>query len=267
MNAARLPENACAAFNPVVVIPVYNHAAVIDLTVSRILAHGLACILVDDGSNADCARVLGGLAAAHPGAVALHRLPLNQGKGAAMAEGLRMAFARGHTHALQIDADGQHDCADIPLFIAQARAHPTAVICGCPVFDASVPRGRLIGRYATHIWVWINTLSFDIRDSMCGFRVYPLAPVVGLLADVRIGRRMDFDSDVMVRLHWRGVPVVNQPTRVIYPPDGVSHFRLWRDNLLITRMHTALFFGMLVRLPMLLRRKLARAPARPPVHP
>jgi len=243
-------------FKPVVVIPVFNHAAVICSTVEQILAHGLPCILVDDGSDAACANTLRSVAQAHPQAVTLLRLPLNQGKGAAMAEGLRRAAAIGFTHALQIDADGQHQVADMPLFLARAKAQPEAVICGCPVYDESVPKGRLIGRYATHIWVWINTLSFDIRDSMCGFRVYPLASVCELLSTTPLGQRMDFDSDVIVRLHWRGVPVVNQPTRVVYPVGGISHFRLWRDNVLISRMHTVLFFGMLRHLPMLLRRKL-----------
>jgi glycosyltransferase involved in cell wall biosynthesis len=246
-------------FNPVVVIPVYNHAAVIGATVRQVVAQGLPCILVDDGSEEACTQVLSNLNRALPTSVFLERLPVNQGKGAAMCHGLLQAVARGYSHALQIDADGQHNVADVPVFLAQAKAHPEAIICGCPVYDASVPTGRLIGRYATHIWVWINTLSFDIRDSMCGFRVYPLASTVALLNGVKLGQRMDFDSDIIVRLHWRGVPVVNQPTRVVYPLDGVSHFRLWQDNVLISRMHTVLFFGMLKRLPMLLWRKLGRS--------
>lgn len=247
------------SFRPIVVIPVFNHSAVIGRTVAQTLAHGLPCLLVDDGSDEHCARVLRDLAAAHPRNVILLRLPSNQGKGAAMMAGLRVATIEAYSHALQIDADGQHDVADMPTFLAHARTRPDAVICGCPVYDASAPMGRLIGRYATHVWVWINTLSFDIRDSMCGYRVYPLVAVTALLQGGRVGQRMDFDSDIMVRLHWRGVAVVNQPTRVVYPVDGVSHFRLWRDNALISRMHATLFLGMLLRLPMLLRRKLARA--------
>jgi hypothetical protein len=120
-----------------------------------------------------------------------------------------------------------------------------------------VPRSRLYGRYATHVWVWINTLSLDIRDSMCGFRMYPLASLLPLLERTRIGARMDFDSDVIVRLHWRGVPVRNQPTRVTYPQDGISHFRLWRDNVRISALHARLFVGMLWRSPLLLWRKFA----------
>ena len=244
-------------FDPVVVVPVYDHPATIGPVVAQIRAHGLPCILVDDGSSATCAVVLDALAAAHPQEVTLVRLATNQGKGAAMVAGFREAARRTHSHVLQIDADGQHACADIPLFIARSRAAPDAVVAGCPIYDDSVPRGRLYGRYATHIWVWINTLSLDIRDSMCGFRVYPLASLVPLLDSARIGRRMDFDSDVIVRLHWRGVPVVNQPTRVTYPQDGVSHFDLWRDNVRISAMHARLFFGMLCRAPLLLWRKVA----------
>jgi len=244
-------------FDPVVVVPVYNHPSTIGAVVQQVRAQGLRCILVDDGSSAECAAVLDALRARHPQDVALVRLPVNQGKGAAMVAGFREAAERGHTHVLQVDADGQHDCADIPEFLGQARWNPEAVIAGCPIWDESVPLGRLYGRYATHVWVWINTLSFDIRDSMCGFRLYPLASLLPLLDEVRIGRRMDFDSDVIVRLHWRGVPVLNQPTRVTYPQDGISHFRMWRDNGLISAMHARLFLGMLWRSPLLLWRKVA----------
>jgi glycosyltransferase involved in cell wall biosynthesis len=244
---------------PVVVIPVYDHPATIGAVTQQVRAHGLRCILVDDGSSADCAAVLDALIAADPEQLALVRLPSNQGKGAAMVAGFREAERRGYSHVLQIDADGQHDCKDIPQFLATARWNPEAVVAGCPIWDDSVPLGRLYGRYATHVWVWINTLSLDIRDSMCGFRLYPLASLIPLLDEVRIGRRMDFDSDVIVRLHWRGVPVVNQPTRVTYPQDGISHFRLGRDNLLITAMHARLFLGMLWRAPLLLWRKVAES--------
>ena len=246
---------ATPAFRPVAVIPVYNHGDAVGAVVAGVRAHGLACILVDDGSEPRCAAVLDALAQG-PG-ITLVRLARNQGKGGAMIAGLRAAAGAGWTHALQIDADGQHDAADIPGFLARARAAPTAVICGVPVYDESVPLGRLIGRYATHVWVWINTLSLAIRDSMCGFRVYPLARVASVL-DVRaLGRRMDFDPEVLVRLHWRGVAIVSLPTRVTYPADGLSHFRLGLDNLLISRMHARLFFGMLLRSPRLLWRKVA----------
>lgn len=246
-----------AAFSPVAVVPVFNHPGAIAGLVAALRGHGLPVVLVDDGSEPGCAAVLRELAEAAPGEVFLHRLGHNQGKGAAVMAGLREAERLGHSHALQIDADGQHDPADVPRFLALARENPHAVVNGRPLYDDSVPRGRLYGRYLTHVWVWINTLSFDIRDSMCGFRVYPLAPTLALLDAARIGTRMDFDTEVLVRLHWRGLAVRDCPTRVVYPPGGVSHFRMLRDNLRISAMHTRLFFGMLLRLPRLLARKVA----------
>ncbi|HEX5755706.1 MAG TPA: glycosyltransferase family 2 protein [Arenimonas sp.] len=246
------------AFRCLVVIPVYNHGTAVARLVQRLCEQSQDCLLVDDGSEPGCASVLDHLAASHPTQVRLLRLSHNQGKGAAVMAGLREAGRLGYSHALQIDADGQHAVDDVPAFIAEAAAHSKAVICGCPVYDASVPKGRLYGRYLTHVWVWINTLSFEIRDSMCGFRVYPLAPTLELLDSTRIGKRMDFDSEIIVRLHWRGVPVRNRPTRVVYPEDGVSHFDVWRDNVRISRMHARLFFGMVLRLPRLLLQKWRR---------
>lgn len=238
---------------PCVIIPVYNHERAIGAIVTAIRNEGLPCLLVDDGSEIHCAKVLDSIAQ-QPG-VTLVRLEHNQGKGAAMLAGFRAAGAAGYSHALQIDADGQHDPADIPAFLALAQSHPEAIICGVPLYDASVPRGRLYGRYATHIWVWINTLSFAIRDSMCGFRLYPLPPVLALIEQAHIGARMDFDTEIIVRLFWRGLPIINLPTRVHYPTDGVSHFRLWHDNVRISAMHARLFGGMLLRLPVLLWHK------------
>jgi glycosyltransferase involved in cell wall biosynthesis len=242
-------------FKPCVLIPVYNHEHAIATVVDGVLAHKLPCILVDDGSSPACAQVLDNLAATHAGQVTLVRHAVNGGKGAAVLTGFQQAAKDGYTHALQIDADGQHNVADIPKFLQLAQAHPDVVVSGYPVYDESVPKARLYGRYLTHIWVWINTLSFQIRDSMCGFRVYPIASVLALAARQNVGKRMNFDTDVLVRLYWDGLRVLNLPTRVSYPLDGVSHFRVWLDNVLITRMHTVLFFGMLLRIPRLLARE------------
>jgi len=242
-------------FKPCIVVPVYNHEHAISAVLDGLLLHGVPVLLVDDGSNADCAAVLDALAREHVAEVTLVRLAHNQGKGAAVLAGFRRAAELGYTHVLQIDADGQHQTGDVPVFLAQAAAHPQAIIAGHPIYDESVPKARLYGRYATHIWVWINTLSLDIKDSMCGFRVYPVAPVNALAARRHIGKRMNFDTDILVRLFWDGAQVINLGTRVSYPSDGVSHFRVWRDNVLISWMHTVLFFGMLPRIPKLLARK------------
>lgn len=239
------------------VIPVYNHEHAVGAVVASLRQQGLSVILVDDASTTACAKVLDGLAAVNPEYVHLERHALNQGKGGAVMTGFKAAAKLGFSHVLQLDADGQHSSHDIPAFIQAANNHPDAVICGYPVFDDSIPKARFYGRYATHIWVWINTLSLRIRDSMCGFRIYPLAPVLALMERCRLGKRMDFDTEILVRLDWAGVPIINQATHVGYPTDGISHFRVWLDNTLISTMHTRLFFGMLPRIPKLLWRLLS----------
>ena len=241
------------SFNACIVVPVYNHAEAARSLVEKLEPFGLPAILVNDGCLPIEADILRGFAESHDWVQLLEHAQ-NQGKGAAVMSGLREAFARGFSHALQIDADGQHDTDHIPDFLAVAREDPEVIVTGRPVYDSNVPRGRLIARYLTHVCVWIETLSFTIRDSMCGFRVYPLKPVIDLLERTRIGRRMDFDPEILVRLSWMGLPVVSLPTRVTYPAGNQSHFRLVHDNALITRMHVRLFFGMLWRFPLLLGR-------------
>lgn len=243
-------------FAACVVIPVFNHEHAIGVVVDSIRQQGLPILLVDDGSSEACARELQRLATLAD--VRLLEHPQNRGKGAAVRTGLQAARDLGYTHAVQIDADGQHVLADVRRFIEEARAFPEHVICGAPLFDASMPKLRYYGRYLTHGMVWLETLSFDIIDTMCGFRVYPLAPTLALLDRCRIGERMDFDTEVLVRLYWREVPMRWIATRVSYPLDGLSHFRMFFDNVLMTTLHVRLMLGMLGRLPILLWRKFAR---------
>ncbi|WP_175756645.1 glycosyltransferase family 2 protein [Burkholderia ambifaria] len=239
-----------------IVIPIYNHRDAIAGTLARLIVHGLPILVVDDGSDEPTRRVLAALAAQYAGSVTLLRLPVNGGKGAAVMAGMRAARTRGYRHAIQIDADGQHDADDVPKFVAAAQAEPDAVILGRPRFDDSVPKARLYGRYLTHVWVWIETLSLDIPDAMCGFRLYPVDAVCELIDTVSMPTRMAFDSEILVRLHWRGLAFRTIATRVVYPADGVSHFDVWRDNVRISASHTRLVAGMLVRAPMLLTRRL-----------
>ncbi|MFC3284898.1 glycosyltransferase family 2 protein [Litchfieldella rifensis] len=248
-----------AESRPCVLIPVYNHPATIGPVCDALAALGVPLLLVDDGCDAECATELDRLAAdGHH----LLRLAANQGKGAAVRAGLQEAQRRGYTHALQVDADGQHASEDLPAFLAGLDTAPDTLVVGYPRYDASVPRARFLGRYATHVWVWINTLSLEIRDSMCGVRLYPVATLNRLLARHPCGDRMTFDTEVLVRWLWDGGNLAQRPVRVHYPRDGVSHFALWRDNRQISAMHTRLFFGMLLRLPRLLARRLRGQPSR-----
>jgi len=233
-----------------VLIPVYNHAKTLPSVVSAVRALGLPCLLVDDGSDLECAALIERLALQK--GIWRMRLAKNSGKGAAVAAGLLRAAALGYSHALQIDADGQHDLSALEGFIAASRANPSDLIGGAPQYASDAPKSRLYGRWVMRIWVWINSLSLQIPDAMCGFRIYPLASTLAVLKSARLAKRMAFDPEILVRLVWQRVPMRWLPLAVQYPQDGVSHFRLWQDNALISLMHTRLFFGMLLRAPLLL---------------
>jgi predicted LPLAT superfamily acyltransferase len=242
------------SYRPCFLIPIYNHRETIAATVRALAAHALPIIVVDDGSDEATQATLAGLAGENP-LMHLVRLPYNSGKGAAVMRGFAAAESLFCTHALQIDADGQHDLSDVPRFLARGAARPDAAICGAPIYDESVPKGRRYGRYISHVWVWIETLSLDIKDSMCGYRLYPLDRCCELMRARRFPPRMAFDTEIIVRLYWRGVPVESLATRVVYPRDGLSHFDMLRDNLRISAMHARLAIGMIPRAPMLLWRK------------
>jgi glycosyltransferase involved in cell wall biosynthesis len=240
-------------FNPCIVIPVYNHERALPKIVEQLGSYKLPCILVDDGSLEPCAGIIRSLSSLYPWVQAIC-LDTNQGKGAAVKAGLLLAQEQGFSHALQIDADGQHDLHDLEKFLTASRLAPKAVVIGLAIFDDSIPKLRYYARYLTHVWVHINTLSFRIPDSMCGYRIYPVETCTKLIQTTALEDRMAFDTEILVRLDWQGVPVVSIPTRVTYLQDGVSHFRGWEDNLRLSLTHARLFFGMLLRLPKLLAR-------------
>ena len=237
------------------VVPVYNHPRYLEALIAHLQQFQLPIILVNDGSDTACTALLHDLNAQNTW-VELVEHTHNQGKGQAVMSGLRHAHALGYSHALQLDCDGQHDWQDVAQFLEISQQNLDAMVIGQPIFDATVPKKRLYGRYATHIWVWINSLSFDIKDSMCGFRIYPLSSTIQVLDSAKFQPRMGFDSEILVRLKWANIPFVNVPTKVIYPEDGISHFNVWRDNLGMSQAHVRLFGGMLVRLPKLLSQKM-----------
>lgn len=248
--------SASDEFKPAVLIPVYNHEHAIEPTLNEVLQHSVPVLLVNDGSSDACTEVLNALAQRYPEQVALVHRTHNGGKGAAVKTGFHTLVEQGYTHAIQIDADGQHDVSDLPTFLELGAAHPDTLIAGYPHYDHSVPTLRYYARYLTHVWVWINSLSLTIKDGMCGFRVYPLKPITALLAQHDCGDRMSFDVEILVRWVWLNRPLINQPTQVRYPLDGVSHFDLFNDNVKISWMHTRLFFGMLWRIPWIIGRRL-----------
>lgn len=245
-----------------VLIPTYNAGPKVLETVRDALRHWAPVWVVVDGSTDGTGAQLQALAAGDP-RLKVMVLETNQGKGAAVMHGLALAHAAGYTHALTMDSDGQHPAHLIPVFMQVSQAHPAQTILGKPVFDASAPALRVQGRKVSNAWANLETLWMGIGDSLYGFRVYPVAPLLRIMQGQRWMRRFDFDIEAAVRLCWAGIWPINldAPVRYLRPEEGgVSHFNYWRDNALLTWMHTRLMLGFLLRLPLLLLRRLAGRP-------
>ncbi|GBG15995.1 glycosyl transferase family 2 [Novimethylophilus kurashikiensis] len=247
-----------ASVTHVVLIPSYNPGPKVYETVQAARAQWNPVWVVIDGSTDESVAGLKAMAADDDGLTVIH-LPQNQGKGAAVLQGLDLAFAQGYTHVLTMDSDGQHPAALIPDFMQASIAAPDAMILGKPIFDADAPSIRVKGREISNGWANIETLGAGIGDSLFGFRVYPVAPLRKIMQRHTWMRRFDFDPEALVRLCWEGVRPINLPAPVRYfsrAEGGVSHFNYLRDNTLLTWMHFRLVLGFLWRLPVLLWHKL-----------
>ncbi|WP_066269702.1 glycosyltransferase family 2 protein [Hydrogenophaga palleronii] len=242
-----------------VLIPSYNPGPKVLATVRAARAQWSPVWVVVDGSTDGSAESLTELARNDPGLRVLV-LPQNQGKGAAVLHGITLAAQAGFTHALTMDSDGQHPEQLIPAFMAASQATPAAMVLGKPVFGPEAPALRVNGRKVSNGWANLETLGMGIGDSLYGFRVYPIAPLIQVMQGTRFMRRFDFDPEAVVRLCWAGVWPINidAPVRYFTPQEGgVSHFKYLRDNVLLSWMHTRLFIGFVLRLPLLLWRRVA----------
>jgi glycosyltransferase involved in cell wall biosynthesis len=239
-------------------IPDYDHKDEIAGVLASLAFASLPCLIVDDGSGPETRAVLDALARSHAW-VDVHHRERNGGRGAALKTGYRLALERGFTHALQLDADGQHHAADVPRFLAAMERDPGALVLGAPVFDETAPKSRLYGRQLSRAMVWLATLSFDVSDPLCGFRGIPLAPTVEVLDRAPTGDHMEFDPQLVILLHWAGVPVRNVPTRVVYRRGGLSHFDTLRDNARLSAVYARSLAGMFARLPKTLAGRTARS--------
>jgi len=247
-----------ASSSHIVLIPSYNPGPKVTATVRAARQQWNPVWVVIDGSNDGSELTLQAMAADDPGLHILH-LPYNQGKGAAVLHGLKLAAAAGYSHALTMDADGQHPTALIADFMARSRSEPDAMVLGMPIFDASAPNLRVQGRKISNWWANLVTLWAGIGDSLFGFRVYPIRPLIDIMRYQPWMRHFDFDPEAAIRLSWRGVKAVNLPAAVLYfssDEGGVSHFHYLRDNLLLSWMYSRLFCGFVLRLPLLLSRRL-----------
>lgn len=222
-------------------VPFYNHPQNIKALVAALKTYELPVIVVDDGSDEESKQILAELERTE-GILLLTRAQ-NGGKGIAMKDGFKFALNRGFSHVLQIDADFQHDAALIGEFLRQSKAHPQSIVCANPIYGEDAPKSRVYGRKITNFWVAINTLSLGVKDAMCGFRVYPLEQLKKVAAKSKTNR-MEFDIEILVNAVRQGINVCWIDTYVRYEKGGVSHFKMLRDNALISLMHAKCFFSL-----------------------
>ena len=245
--------------NQAFLIPIYNHGKTIVSVTAALAYYKIPIIIVDDGSDEETKNALLKVPAVFPH-ITVVTLKKNSGKGAAIIAGLKKAKEIGISHVLQIDADGQHDAQRAGFFLNISAQQPETVLCSFPEYDESAPALRAKGRNIANTWAKIVTLSGDIADCLCGFRIYPVEKTLSVLQHRFIGKRMSFDPEILVRLCWAGVPLLFYSVKVKYPEDGISHFHMVKDNIRISCMFTRLFFGMIIRLPVLLLRKYRKHP-------
>ena len=222
-------------------VPFYNHPQNIKALIAALKAYELPVIVVDDGSDEASKQILAELERTER--ILLLTRTQNGGKGIAMKDGFKFALERGFSHILQIDADFQHDAALIGEFLRESEAHPQSIVCANPIYGDDAPKSRVHGRKITNFWVAINTLSLGIKDAMCGFRVYPLEQLKKAAAKSKTNR-MEFDIEILVNAARQGVDMRWIDTYVRYEKGGVSHFKMLRDNALISLMHAKCFFSL-----------------------
>lgn len=232
-----------------IVIPHYEHHAQLERFLPSLANADLPLTVVDDGSSETTVRTLSALLADYPRADLIKR-ESNGGKGAATRTGLATAQARGYSHIILVDADGQHDPADIVRLQTAATAAPKAIFSGNPQFGDDIPPARLYGREITNVLARLEAGNFALQDAMCGLRVYPVASTLRLANQCGNRTRMEMDTELLVRACWNGIEVHFLDTRVVYPDEGASHFRMGKDNVRLTLMHIRLLLAALVRVPM-----------------
>ena len=243
-----------------VIIPCYNPGTKVIDVVRQVRQHWGPVWVVTDGSTDESTQLL--LEESQKDSdLKVWVRDINGGKGSAVLYGITEALKQGYTHALTLDADGQHPAYLIPTFMAQSIAEPHQLVLGKPVFDAHAPALRVNGRKVSNAWANLETLGAGIGDSLYGFRVYPMQELKTVMLKNRWMRRFDFDPEAAVRLCWEGLQPFNMDAPVKYfnaEQGGVSHFKYLRDNTLLTWMHTRLFLEFLVRMPSLIAMRAQR---------
>ncbi len=213
---------------PCILIPCFNHPTTV-ASVAAAARKFTAVIVVDDGSTLPLPELPG---------CDLVKVAQNAGKGAALRAGFQRALGLGFTHAITMDADGQHYAEDLSKFLEAANAQPESFIVGVrDLVAAGCPGHRQRSNAVSSFWFRVET-GVTLPDTQCGFRCYPLALVKKLFVK---SQRYAYELEFMVRAAWVGTAIVAVPVKCTYN-DGIrnSHFRPVVDLWRITSMNIKL---------------------------
>ena len=242
----------CDEAGACVIIPVFNNVSTVGDVVQGTLQHCSTVLVCDDGSTDGS-----GANAEAAGAVVL-RHAHNEGKGVALRTLLAEAHRRGFRHAISMDADGQHLASDLPALATALIEEPGSLVLGARnLVAAGAPPSSEFGRRCSNWWIWFET-GLRLPDTQSGFRGYPVPEVMELGAG---HRRYEFETDVLLRAAWAGIPIRSRPITVIYSASRTTHFRLVLDNVRIVALNTLAVLRHPLPLP--LGRSLFRVPRRP----
>lgn len=225
-----------------IVIPVFNHGSTLAEVVSKAGNVHETVIVVDDGSTDLGTNMLAGLG------TQIIRHPVNLGKGAAILSGAKRARELKMSHIVTMDADGQHDPADFQHFSRMIERFPHAIIVGKrDLKEAAAPRSSRIGREISNFWLRVET-GKKLGDAQSGFRAYP----VSLFESLSLKERgFPFEIEVLVRAAWAGIELKDVNINAYYAEGKkrISHFKLFKDNVKLSRLNTRLFIRSLIPLP------------------
>ena len=221
-----------------IIIPCYKHAHTLKQVLTNLASLNYLMVVVDDGNDLEQKTIISNTVKEFDKAVLIEH-ETNLGKGAAIADAILYLKEHNFTHAIQIDADMQHNLNDLDKFISLSKQYPNDIISGTPIYDDKAPKGRVIGRKITNFFVALECCTLSIKDAMIGFRVYPVEPIYKIIKNHHLAKRMEFDIEILVWAYWCGCKTRFIETKVNYPEGGVSNFKA-KDNLKISLMHTKL---------------------------
>lgn len=229
-----------------IVIPVYNHGTRISDVLLKTIPLGYPVFVVDDGSTDQTAEVLSSMEG-----ITVHTHQQNLGKGAALKTGFAAA-RKVSDWVITLDADGQHKPEDIKNLTSVITENNRSLVIGARqgMDGENVPWTSRFGRGFSNFWVWLSG-GPQVSDSQSGFRLYPLPEALEL--DVK-ALRFQYEVEILVKAHQKGIVVIEAPVQVIYQKgaERISHFHPWKDffrnSRTFSRLITQRIFSSVLRL-------------------